>query len=129
MTKFISRFVHFLVFTCSVSSARRHQTGQTRLTVRESRVDDSNCKVFPGDTKWPSQDEWAALNASIGGVLLRPKPAAAVCYSGPDFNQTQCQFLVNGASRSRFWLDDPLTELAQWTQGSSVGDSMINVPR
>ncbi|KAI8631449.1 hypothetical protein F5Y19DRAFT_493352 [Xylariaceae sp. FL1651] len=82
-------------------------------------LDNQDCKVFPGDASWPPDEDWASLNASIGGVLLKPKPAASVCYPGPDYNASQCQFLVSGTSSTRFWLDDPLTELAQWTQGSS----------
>lgn len=78
-----------------------------------------DCKVFPGDVEWPVEAAWAQLNASINGVLLKPKPAASVCYPGPDYDQAQCQFLVRGASSTRFWLNDPLVELAQWTQGSS----------
>lgn len=90
-----------------------------RLTTRLSSRADQECKVFPGDAKWPSESEWAQLNASIGGVLLKPKPAASACYPGPDYDEAQCQFLISGTSSTRFWLDDPLTELAQWTQGSS----------
>ncbi|KAI1175271.1 hypothetical protein F4777DRAFT_335651 [Nemania sp. FL0916] len=89
-----------------------------RLTLKTtpSRAD-SDCKVFPGDAKWPADSEWARLNASMDGVLLKPKPAAAVCYPGPDYNQAQCQSIVSGTGR--FWLNDPLVELTQWTQGSS----------
>ncbi|KAI1493810.1 hypothetical protein F5X96DRAFT_686316 [Biscogniauxia mediterranea] len=82
------------------------------------------CKVFPGEDLWPSDQEWARLNASLDGVLLKPKPAAAVCYEGPDYNAAQCEFLVQNASSTRFWLDDPLTGLAQWTQGSTCAATL-----
>ncbi|KAI0023401.1 hypothetical protein F4780DRAFT_786875 [Xylariomycetidae sp. FL0641] len=78
-----------------------------------------DCKVFPGDASWPTDETWGRLNASLDGALRRPKPAGAVCYPGPDYDAARCQFLVSGASATRFWLDDPLTELAQWTQGST----------
>lgn len=94
-------------------------TNPIRLTAGPSGHLSQECKVFPGDAKWPSESQWARLNASIDGVLLKPKPAASVCYPGPDHDQTQCQFLVSGTSSTRFWLNDPLIELAQWTQGSS----------
>lgn len=94
-------------------------TEPIRLPTRRSSHVSQECKVFPGDDKWPSASQWVQLNASINGVLLKPKPAASVCYPGPDHDQTQCQFLVSGTSSTRFWLNDPLTELAQWTQGSS----------
>ncbi|KAI0870466.1 hypothetical protein GGS24DRAFT_510790 [Hypoxylon argillaceum] len=89
------------------------------LTAGASSRAAQECKIFPGDAQWPPESEWARLNASINGVLLKPKPAASVCYSGPDRDPTQCQFLVSGTSSTRFWLNDPLTELTQWTQGSS----------
>ncbi|KAI0006746.1 hypothetical protein F4779DRAFT_629628 [Xylariaceae sp. FL0662B] len=82
------------------------------------------CKTFPGDTTWPSETEWSHLNESIDGVLLKPKPAAAVCYPGPDFDSERCQFLVDSAARSRFWLDEPLVALTQWTQGSTCVASL-----
>ncbi|KAI1125251.1 hypothetical protein F5Y10DRAFT_11963 [Nemania abortiva] len=90
-----------------------------RLTSRPLSRAAQECKVFPGDANWPSESEWARLNASMNGALLKPKPAASVCYPGPDQDPTQCQFLVSGTSSTRFWLDDPLTELTQWTQGST----------
>ncbi|OTA95210.1 hypothetical protein M434DRAFT_69740 [Hypoxylon sp. CO27-5] len=83
--------------------------------------DDDNspeCKVFPGDEAWPSPAEWARLNTTLGGALLNPKPSAAVCYQGPDYDPTQCAFLLNNAS-SHYWLDEPLAALTEWSQGST----------
>ena len=78
------------------------------------------CKVFPGDAAWPSQEEWNRLNTSLGGVLLNPVPPAAVCYpASPAFDATQCDFLLTNASRTTFYLDDPVTILTQWPQGNT----------
>ncbi|KAI1264601.1 FAD-binding domain-containing protein [Xylariaceae sp. FL1019] len=96
-------------------------------TSQDRRQDSTRCKVFPGDADWPSEQQWKSLNSSLSGVLLRPRLAASVCYRGANFNQTQCQFLVSGTSSTRFWLDDPLTELAQWTQGSTCVASLTAV--
>lgn len=106
------------IFLLSAECVISH-TEPVRPTTRPSGYPSQECKVFPGDAKWPSESQWARLNASVDGVLLKPKPAASVCYPGPDYDQAQCQFLVSGASSTRFWLSDPLVELAQWTQGSS----------
>ncbi|KAJ3573628.1 hypothetical protein NPX13_g4624 [Xylaria arbuscula] len=106
---------HHFIFLYLTSLAYRVTSAVNSLPTRA----DPECKVFPGDAAWPSESDWARLNASIDGVLLKPKPAASACYPGPDYNQAQCQFLISGTSSTRFWLDDPLTELAQWTQGSS----------
>jgi len=78
------------------------------------------CKVFPGDAAWPSAAEWSRLNASVGGALLSPLPAASACYSSsPGFDPAKCEFLLTNASRTTFYLDDPLTILTQWPQGNT----------
>ncbi|KAI1098424.1 FAD-binding domain-containing protein [Jackrogersella minutella] len=85
-------------------------------------LDNSNtldCKVFPGDEAWPSVAEWAQLNETIDGALLKPKPSAAACYQGLDFDETECMFLLTNATSSHYWLDDPLVALTQWSQGST----------
>lgn len=75
------------------------------------------CKIFPDDDAWPPETEWARLNETLGGALLQPKPAAAACYQGPDFNLEQCQYLLTNASFTHFWVDEPLVALAEWSQG------------
>ncbi|KAK8021317.1 hypothetical protein PG990_006455 [Apiospora arundinis] len=78
------------------------------------------CRIFPGDDLWPSGEEWAHLNSTLGGALLRPTPPGAVCYpEHPVYDAARCRFLLQDAKSTHFWLDDPLTELAQWTQGST----------
>ncbi|KAI0892379.1 FAD-binding domain-containing protein [Annulohypoxylon nitens] len=84
-----------------------------------SRYQVADCKVFPGDEAWPSLEEWALLNRTLGGALLKPKPVAAACYQGSDFNQAECAFLLNNVSSSHYWLDDPLVALTQWSQGTT----------
>ena len=79
----------------------------------------SGCKEYPGSPGWPSQDEWARLNQSLGGSLLKPAPPASVCYHGPRYNEKMCDFLLYNASTTRFYLDDPVTVLSQWAQGES----------
>lgn len=48
----------------------------------------ANCKSSPLDASWPSLDEWAALNNSIGGSLIRASPAASPCYAGNPFDSS-----------------------------------------
>lgn len=91
---------------------------KTSLTqVRRAR---QSCKTFPGDSNWPSDSEWSRLNTSIAGALLRPFPPAAVCYlNSPVFDTERCNFLLQNASRTTFYLDDPVTTLTQWPQGNT----------
>ncbi len=78
------------------------------------------CKAFPGDTSWPTENEWGRLNKTVGGVLLHPLPPASVCYrTSPNFNAEACSFLANNASGTTFYLDDPVTILTQWPQGNT----------
>ncbi|GAB1316789.1 hypothetical protein MFIFM68171_06999 [Madurella fahalii] len=78
------------------------------------------CKAFPGDPSWPDEEEWARLNRTLGGALLKPLPPASVCYrTSPNFDAEACDFLINNASRTSFYFDDPLTVLTQWPQGNT----------
>jgi len=83
------------------------------------RRDRPRCKAFPGTDDWPTAHEWSRLNDSMNGVLLKPIPAASACYDGVGHNSTQCDFLLTGASETRFYTDDPLTVLTQWPQGDT----------
>lgn len=55
------------------------------------------CRSTPSDASWPSTAEWASLNASIDGRLLRTVPAASSCYPGNPFGSTlDCQDVSAG---------------------------------
>ncbi|KAI0203594.1 FAD binding domain-containing protein [Astrocystis sublimbata] len=81
--------------------------------------DGPECKAIPSTASWPLETEWARLNVSLGGALLNPVPAAAVCYDGPDKDANQCNFLLRNTSSSRFYINDPLTVLTLWPEGDS----------
>ncbi|KAK0623903.1 hypothetical protein B0T14DRAFT_565220 [Immersiella caudata] len=83
----------------------------------EGRLPRSGCKAWPGGKDWPSDFEWRLLNATVDGALLKPTPPSTVCYRGPNFNVDQCSYLLNNASTSDFWIEDPVTVLTPWTQG------------
>ncbi len=91
--------------------------GDVRATPSSIR---QRCKAFPGDTSWPTENEWSRLNKTVGGALLHPLPPASVCYrTSPNFNTEACSFLANNASGTTFYLDDPVTILSQWPQGNT----------
>jgi hypothetical protein len=65
-----------------------------------------NCKVFPGDEKWPSWRDWTALDHITGNALLKPTPQAHICYGIGTSNASQsvaCLDLTKGWS-------DPFTQ-------------------
>lgn len=55
-----------------------------------------NCKTTPLDSGWPSDAEWAALNKTIGGALLRTTPVASSCWPGNPFNSPYSCEAVKG---------------------------------
>ncbi|KAI0858731.1 FAD binding domain-containing protein [Xylaria cubensis] len=81
--------------------------------------DGPECKAAPGSAAWPLEADWARLNGSLSGALLKPVPVAAVCYDGPFKDANQCNFLLRNTSSSRFYINDPLTILAMWPEGDT----------
>lgn len=82
------------------------------------------CKAFPGSDDWPSDDEWAHLNSSMHGSLLKPTPAAVACYDGAHYDEAECEFLLADAGNTRFYNNNPLTVLTQWPQGNTCPASI-----
>lgn len=76
------------------------------------------CKIGPGDEGWPTVDEWAKFNTTLGGVLLKPRPPAAVCYPGQEFSAATCN-IVTSTNRTRYFVNDPVSVLTDWTTGST----------
>jgi hypothetical protein len=46
-------------------------------------------RYLPGDPEWPSDQDWAILNQTVGGKLIRGVPLAQSCY-GTEVNETEC---------------------------------------
>lgn len=78
-----------------------------------------SCRAFPGTPDWPSRCDWQRLNNTISGRLLHPDPPAAVCYEGASYDEDACRDLLLTAGDTHFYIDDPLSVLSQWTQGST----------
>ncbi|CAG8971397.1 hypothetical protein HYALB_00006947 [Hymenoscyphus albidus] len=71
-------------------------TGQNHTNSRK-------CKVFPGDTSWPSKPTWETLNLLSGGALIETVPIGAVCYTNQSaYNATACTNLLAN------WYDDAI---------------------
>jgi len=50
----------------------------------------AECRSTPGDDDWPSVEDWTAFNETLGGVLLKPRPLASVCYTGETYDAQKC---------------------------------------
>ncbi|PGH17040.1 hypothetical protein AJ79_01424 [Helicocarpus griseus UAMH5409] len=75
------------------------------------------CKVYPGDADWPSNESWAELNDNTDGRLLKPRPQAAVCYEGPEYNAEACAEMSADWTNSYMHLDGPIEMLSPVYQG------------
>jgi hypothetical protein len=72
-----------------------HATGLSLLAsllVVSSVKADSNCRCFPGDSCWPSQDVWAKFNETIDGRLVATVPLGTPCHD-PTYNEAECKKL------------------------------------
>ncbi|KAJ0381796.1 hypothetical protein COL922a_013828 [Colletotrichum nupharicola] len=50
-----------------------------------------SCKVFPGDSAWPSSATWSVFGLLTGSALLDSVPSAAVCYKDwPQYDEAKC---------------------------------------
>ena len=52
----------------------------------------SSCRCLPGDSCWPSQQQWDNLNKTVGGRLIATIPLGSPCHD-PAYNATQCSSL------------------------------------
>ncbi|KAI4604481.1 hypothetical protein KJ359_000619 [Pestalotiopsis sp. 9143b] len=59
------------------------------ISAQETYPIASDCKVFPGDEAWPSDAEWASLNETVGGRLVKTIPVGSPCHD-PNYNATLC---------------------------------------
>jgi hypothetical protein len=102
-----------------VSSSIRSlfQSGSSNATKPANTT--SRCKVYPGDSEWPSVDAWAQLNELTGGHLIaKPTPMAAVCYPGDNYNGTKCsEYTVTAWQKSYLHFVDPVEIMSPVAQG------------
>ncbi|KAI0011566.1 isoamyl alcohol oxidase [Xylariaceae sp. FL0662B] len=64
---------------------------------------ESECRCFPGDSCWPSEQTWSSFNASVGGKLIRTVPLGNVCHD-PQYDKVGCDALKS------VWTD-PITHI------------------
>ncbi|XXH05344.1 hypothetical protein Hte_011770 [Hypoxylon texense] len=62
----------------------------------------ARCRTIPHDDSWPSQDDWDALNQTVGGKLIATVPIAAPCHNSlfgqtnlSRFSESECDALRN----------------------------------
>ncbi|KAF7197506.1 FAD-linked oxidoreductase ZEB1 [Pseudocercospora fuligena] len=78
------------------------------------------CKVFPGDTEWPSLSQWQLLDTSTAGGLLHPQPVSSVCYNRTQAqNTTACQSVTDNWNDLRWHTENALELLSPFYEGNT----------
>ena len=55
----------------------------------------AECKVYPGDSAWPSDAAWAKFGEAVGSdALIKTVPLASPCYNGPLYDAAKCEALT-----------------------------------
>lgn len=53
------------------------------------QVKEQSCRKLPHDEDWPTQETWAALNATVDGKLIATVPLASSCHD-PNYDAAKC---------------------------------------
>lgn len=69
-----------LIETTAVADDAHLFTFDDGSAVDPDRLKSGACKVFPGDSQWPSQSTWDTFDKLLGGALIKTVPLAAPCY-------------------------------------------------
>lgn len=74
----------------------------------------------PSDPCWPSSAEWASLNDTLSGRLLKAVPPASACYKTEDnYNAAECKRIVEEWNTSIFHSSDPFSVLSPSWSGNA----------
>jgi hypothetical protein len=75
----------------TVDSATDYSVADYSATAA-STASSSQCRVLPGDAKWPSEMVWDVLNKTVQGRLVSTVPLGHVCHA-PDYDAAACAAL------------------------------------
>ncbi|KAJ5716008.1 FAD binding domain protein [Penicillium malachiteum] len=66
-------------------------------TIAHAVTADSSCRCYPGESCWPSAQQWNAFNETIGGKLIPTVPLGSVCHydSFTPYNAQECAQLTS----------------------------------
>ncbi|EAQ91882.1 hypothetical protein CHGG_00117 [Chaetomium globosum CBS 148.51] len=76
------------------------------------------CKVFPGDSEWPSQSIWHTFDKLLGGALIETVPVAAPCYQNLGvYDAERCAAVRDSFTNPYFHESDPTSTFWPLFQG------------
>lgn len=82
-----------------------------------------HCRCRPSEPCWPSNSQWAALNASIDGNLHAVRPVGAVCHEGA-FDAAACDAVTANSNNSVWRTSEPgAVQWQNWEARPEKGES------
>lgn len=72
--------MHAKVFLCSCAVAFILPSFPLVAATQDRLNDTRSCRVLPGDSGWPTDEDWSQLNSTIGGRLVLGTPLAQSCH-------------------------------------------------
>ena len=92
LTIMFTYFLQFLAFTAGTGSHHKR------------------CKAVPWSKDWPTEREWAKLNFTLSGKLIKPIPPGGVCHpTYPTFDPIACPAVVSAWRTNAFHAADPVS--------------------
>lgn len=80
-----------------------------------SVVPETGCKAFPGETHWPSQEQWSLLASLTDDALIKGEPSAAVCYEDwPQYDLEGCASVTGKWGTPNFQYACSLRKLSRY---------------
>ncbi|KAI3331457.1 6-hydroxy-D-nicotine oxidase [Xylariaceae sp. AK1471] len=75
--------------------------GFSFLPFAAAATEEQRCRCFPGDTCWPTEQEWDTLNATVSGRLVKTVPLGSPCHDA-NYDRALCEQLTAQ------WMSSPL---------------------
>ncbi|KAK4238307.1 hypothetical protein C8A03DRAFT_43908 [Achaetomium macrosporum] len=84
------------------------------------RASVGDCKVYPGDPRWPSRLTWTVFDLLTGGALIETVPIGAVCYPNSGvYNAQKCADIIAHWTESATHASDPTSVMSPLYQGET----------
>ncbi|CAI6341901.1 unnamed protein product [Periconia digitata] len=78
------------------------------------------CKVFPGDEDWPSDETWDRFDELVNGALIPTVPLAAPCYNSWNlYNAAKCAEISKSSTDPYAHIADPTSNMWPIFQGKT----------
>jgi hypothetical protein len=84
----------------------------------------AECKSVPGSSDWPTEQEWAAFNDTLGGQLIKTTPPGAVCHlEQPTYDSAACPTVATEWATFPFHRNNPASgPWNNWNNDTCIPD-------